>query len=123
MIHEKQNAQDLILFSQARAKKDAENHQRALMKQRHKKFNSLLQLVSRILFQNISEALISNKVKFATSFCVPKSKTHYEISICLDNNGKLDLDPKPEQHRQMFQTVFTAMESTILKNFFLSAYF
>jgi len=69
------------------------------MQLRHEKYNSLVQLVSRIMFQNISEALVFNKVKFTSLLSAPKTKYQYEISICLDSNGKLDLDPKPEEHR------------------------
>jgi len=69
MLSEKPNAQELILFSKARATKDAENKERALMKLRQNHYNALVQVVARIIFQNLSELLLENKRKFTEMFC------------------------------------------------------
>ena len=89
----------------------------------HNQFNLLVQLVSRSIFQNLSELLLVNKINFTKLFCAPKSTTQFEISLCLDNLGKLTSSPTPTEHRELFQKVFLQMEDTIFKNYFLTNYF
>lgn len=73
---------------------------------RQRQYNALVQLVSRILFHNISELLIENKKAFVAMFTAAKALTHFEISLVLDSIGKLGTSPTPDEHRGIFKKVF-----------------
>jgi hypothetical protein len=98
IVQEKQHKQDLILFSQARALKDAEAEQKALIKHRHMQFNNLVQLCCRHLVEKLIEALYTNKDQFTKLFCATKGGTQFEMSLCFNEAGTLDTDPKPKEH-------------------------
>ena len=84
IIHEKQNAQELVQMSQTRAKQSAIDQERKLMHLRRTQFNNLVQMISRIMFENLSELLFENKKSFTSMFIAAKPLTQFEISLVLD---------------------------------------
>jgi hypothetical protein len=75
------------------------------------------------MFNNLSELLLENKKSFAAMFTAQKTLTQFEISLCLDQYGKLTTSPTADEHRDLFSKVFIQMEEAIFKNYFLSSYF
>ena len=56
-------------------------------------------------------------------FTATKALTQFEVSLSLDQFGRLTTEPTPENHRKLFKRTFALVEESIFKNYFLTAYF
>ena len=82
IIQQKHN--EHVLMTKARQAKELEQEQKDLMQLRQTQFNSLVLLLNRVLFQNLSELLLQNKQEFTTMFTAAKALTQFEVSLSLD---------------------------------------
>ena len=60
---------------------------------RHKMFNSLLAYVNRHVTSALAEVMFANKRDFTDVFLNPNSAPQFELSVCFDENGKVNVTP------------------------------
>lgn len=66
--------------------------------------------------EKLVEALFTNKDQFTKLFCATKGGTQFEMSLCFNEAGTLDTDPKPQEHEHIFMRLFEQMEESVFKN-------
>jgi hypothetical protein len=71
----------------------------------------------------MSELLLQNKQEFTNMFTATKSLTQFEVSLSLDQHGRLTTEPTADNHRLLFRRVFEMVEESLFKSYFLTAYF
>lgn len=100
----------LVMFHSQRVKAEAIEEQYRLKRLRHTQYDQLLFMVFRYWSAKIIDLLYDSKRNFKDIFINSKNCTQFEVSICFGSDGKLDSDPKMDDHLESFAKVFEDME-------------
>jgi len=115
-ILKKKKYDEHIVFTKARKRRELEGEKMKVTKTRHKMFDNLVAYVNRYVVSNLAQVLFQNKKDFTEVFLDPAISPQFELSVCFDHKGKVNVVPTFEEHFASFTRLFNSVERGILKN-------
>ena len=115
-ILKKSKYDEHIMFTQARKRRELEGEKMKVARTRHRMFDSFIAFVNRYVASNLAQMLFENKKDFTEMFLDPQVSPQFELSVCFDNEGKVNVTPTFEEHFASFTRLFNSVERGILRN-------
>lgn len=115
-ILKKSKYDEHIMFTQAKKRRELEGEKLRVARTRHKMFDSLIDYVSTYVASNLAQVLFENKRDFTEVFLDPQISPQFELSVCFDQEGKVNVTPTFEEHFASFTRLFNSVERGILRN-------
>ena len=115
-ILKKSKYDEHLVFTKARKRRELEGEKLNVAKTRHKMFDNLIAYVNRYVASNLAQVLFENKKNFTEVLLDPAISPQFELSVCFDQKGKVNVMPTFEDHFASFTRLFNSVERSILKN-------
>lgn len=115
-ILKKGKHEEHIVFTKARKRRELEGEKMKVSKTRHKMFDNLIAYVNRFVASNLAQVLFENKKDFTEVILDPAISPQFELSVCFDHTGKVNVTPTFEEHFASFTRLFNSVDRSITKN-------
>ena len=122
-ILKKSKYDEHLVFTKARKRREQEGEKMKVSKTRHKMFDNLVSYVNRYVASNLAQVLFENKKAFTEVLLDPSISPQFELSVCFDHSGKVNVNPTFEEHFASFTRLFNSVERGILKNPTINEFF
>ena len=76
-------------------------------------YDKFLEMILRFASSNLVELLYENKRTFKVIFMDQRNSPQFEVSVCFNQQAKLDTDPSMEDHYVSFLKLFENMERAV----------
>lgn len=115
-ILKKSKYDEHVMFTQAKKRRDMEGETLRIAQVRHKMFDALIAYVTRKVATDLGQVLYTNKRDFTEVFLNPNTSPQFELSVCFDEEGKVNVTPTFEEHFANFSRLFNSLEKAILRS-------